>query len=78
MCVTVFKEIVQHYLDRGTEVFCCFLDATKAFDRIHISTLFRTLLSRKIPGTILRLLFDIYTRQETSANWQTIKSDSFR
>jgi hypothetical protein len=77
MCTTVFKEIIQYYNDRGTDVYCCFLDATKAFDRIHFGTLFKLLISRKLPGVILRILFDLYNRQTVQANWQDTKSDAF-
>jgi hypothetical protein len=77
MCSVIFKEVVQYYLDHKTNVYCCFLDATKAFDRVHIGKLFKNLLSRDLPGVVLRLLYDVYNRQIVHANWQDVKSEPF-
>ena len=59
MCSVIHKEIITYYMNRDTNVFCCYVDATKAFDRVHIGIMFKLLLSRKIPAIIIRLLFDI-------------------
>ena len=45
MCVSVFKEI----LSCDTSVYCCFLDATKAFDRLQFDKLFELLCTRNMP-----------------------------
>ena len=36
MCSLIFKEIVDHYLHHGSNVYSCLLDASKAFDRFII------------------------------------------
>lgn len=79
MCTTIFKEIVTYYRNRGTNVYCCFVDATKAFDRVNIGKLFNLLLSRDtpLPALVLRLLFDMYTRQIVYAKWQNAVSEPF-
>ena len=41
ICATTFKEVVNYYRIR----YCCFVDATKAFDRVHIGKLFEMVLS---------------------------------
>ena len=76
-CVTVFKEVINHYLNRNTNVYCCFIDATKAFDRVHFGILFNILLSHGIPAIILRLLLHLYTSQKVFVKWQDSISSCF-
>ena len=76
-CVTVFKEGINHYLNRNTNVYCYFIDATKAFDRVHFGILFNILLSRGIPAIILRLLLHLYTSQKVFVKWQDSISSCF-
>ena len=54
LCTVVLKELVQHYREGNSDVYCCLLDASKAFDRIHYGELFTLLLSTKMPVKILR------------------------
>ena len=42
------KEAVQYYLNNGSDVAGCFLDATKAFNRIRYVRLFDLLLERQM------------------------------
>ena len=77
MCSVIHKEIITYYMNRDTNVFFCYVDATKAFDRVHIGIMFKLLLSRKIPAIIIRLLFDIYTRQQVFTKWQNVISNPF-
>ena len=39
-CTTVLKEIIKYYLRGNSNVYCCLLDASKAFDKIHFGKLF--------------------------------------
>ena len=48
LCTVVLKELVQHYKGGNSDVYCCLLDALKAFDRIHYGKLFTLLLSTKM------------------------------
>ena len=34
MCIYALKELVTKYTSQGSNIFCCFLDASEAFDRI--------------------------------------------
>ena len=45
LCTTVLKEIINYYVRRNSNMYCCFLDASKAFDKIHFGKLFKTLIS---------------------------------
>ena len=47
---------VSYYVNNDSPVYCTFLDATKAFDRVDCSKLFRLLIRRNVPSLILRFL----------------------
>lgn len=77
MCVTLFKEIASYYLSRDSDIFTCYLDASSAFDRIEFGKLFTLLFKRKIPAIYIRVLYDLYTRQDIAVRWQNVTSTSF-
>ena len=69
MCISMLKETVMHYNFEGSNVYACLLDASKAFDRVNHGKLFKLLLNRNLPGVVLRLLFDLYSRQYIYTRW---------
>lgn len=56
MCIYALKEIVGKYLSLNTSVFLCFIDATKAFDRVNHFKLFMKLVNRGVPRYLVRIL----------------------
>ena len=48
MCTLILKEVVHHYIEGGSNVYACLLDASKAFDKINHGKLFRCLLYRRV------------------------------
>ena len=68
-CTTVLKEIINYYARRNSNIYCCFLDAYKAFDKIHFDKLFKTLISKKVTPLVIRLNFKSYIRQEARVSW---------
>ena len=77
MCTTVVKEIAGHYNANGSNVYLCMLDATKAFDRVHYGKLFSLLKERQLPAVYLRIMLDMYTRQQICTTWNGSRSNSF-
>ena len=54
------KETINYYTHRGSNVYCAFLDASKAFDRLVHAGLFTKLLQRGIPLIFLNILMFWY------------------
>ena len=57
LAIYTLKEVVQYYTARGSPVFACFLDATKAFDRVNHCLLFNKLLDTGWPPSIVKTLY---------------------
>ena len=53
------------------------LDALKAFDKVNFVKLFSLLIDRNIPGVFLRIIMDLYTRQNLKASWNGVISTNF-
>ena len=77
LCSGIIKNVITKYLHNGTNVFGCFLDASKAFDRVNHSLLFDMLLKRNIPTAVLRLLLSWYKEQTLSVRWNLSYSEPF-
>ena len=60
MCSMVLKETLAYYSKNQSSVFCTFLEASKAFDRVQYCKLFRILIKRNLPAFIIRVLINFY------------------
>lgn len=77
MCTLLMKETINFYLNRGSEVYGCLIDASKAFDRLRHDKLLGTLLKRKVPVAVIRFLYQSYSNQKMQIRWCSQVSDSF-
>ena len=78
MAIFAFKETVNSYLKKGSPVFTCFLDASKAFDKLNHNKLFKILQNRGMPTYIINLLSYWYSNQEYAIKWGNSFSLPFR
>ena len=77
LCSWVVYETIEQYVRKGSIVYGCLLDCTKAFDTIKHSLLFKKLLEANVPPIIVRLLISIYRRQMANVRWKSDVSDQF-
>ena len=76
MCPMIVKEIMLYYVTHHSPVFCTMLDATKAYDRVRYTKLFRLLLARRLPPVVVRVLFLYVHTQYCSSlmKWQFVQA----
>lgn len=77
ICIYTLKEILSKYASLNANMFLCFLDASKAFDRVNHDKLFSKLLDRKVPGYLVRILIFWYNHQKMTVRWGDETSNSF-
>jgi len=77
ICTNVFKQVTDYYTERGSYVFACFVDFSKAFDRVNYWKLFHMLLDDGVDKLIVRLLSYWYSNQEACVRWQNCTSTFF-
>ena len=78
LCSLIVKETVNYYLNNNSQVYSCCVDLTKAFDRIQHDMLFEALIDRNVPAVIIRIIFDMYNRQQMRTVWKNCHSRTFK
>ena len=68
---------VNYYINNSGKVYVCTLDASKAFDRVNLLTLFKKLFERNMCPLFLRFLIHSYCNQKMRIKWNAAISDSF-
>ena len=78
LCIYTLKNVIEYYRKQRSPVFACFLDASKAFDRVNHWTLFRKLKDANVPIIIVRILLFWYREQEICIKWGKVLSECFK
>ena len=74
LCTNTMKKVLDYYTVRGSHVFVCFIDFSKAFDRVNYWKLFNKLLDDNVDYNIVALLAVWYSKQETCIQWKNALS----
>ena len=72
------KETINYYVNHGSRVFCSFLDASKAFDRLVHSGLFIKLMDRNIPKIFLDVIISWHDGLVCQVRWDNVYSEWFQ
>ena len=68
MATYALKNTVLAYTERNTPIYACFLDMSKAFDKISHHILFKRMLKRNVPKYIVPILHHWYSTQICLSN----------
>ena len=77
MCIFSFEQIVRYYISKSRSVHVCFIDASKAFNRINHYKLFGKMLKCGIPIFVVKLIMYWYSQQSFHVKWDNFFSASF-
>ena len=77
LCSFLVAETIQYYRSRGSNVYMLSLDATKAFDRVQYSKLFKILVDRNICPLMIRFIVNIYCVSTAMVKWNSEEADAF-
>ena len=72
LCTDVVIETVFYCVRKGGHVYSCLVNR-----EVHYGKLFKLLIARGMPGLIIKLLLDSYTRQELCVSWDSCISRYF-
>ena len=72
-----YKAVVSQYLQEGSAVYGCLIDALKAFDTVGHNILFDKLLTRGVPSPVLHFLFGWYQSQHLRIRWNGLNLSKF-
>jgi len=74
LCTGLIKNVVSKFVDAGSQVYGCFLDASKAFDH---EVLFSKLMERNLPLALNSFLVSWYRSQRMQVRWNNSLSPLF-
>ena len=77
MCIFTLKSILDFYVASSSPVYLCYIDSSKAFDRVNFWCLFDKLIKRKVPVIFVRFFMVWYCTQEFVVRWGNHLSTAF-
>ena len=70
-------ETSKYFVNKGGKVYCAFLDASKAFDKVSHNGLFVKLLKRNVSVAFVQIIRNWYSKLTASVLWNYILGQSF-
>ena len=77
MAIALLKNVTQEYTNRNTPLYSCFMDMSKAFDKVCHAYLFDIMLKRGVPSHVISLLQKWYSSQKMTVRWGDALSGEF-
>ena len=77
LCSATVKNVITRYIQNGSPVLGCFLDASKSFGLADHSILFDILLNQWLPLTIVCFLMSWHSTQKMQVRWDLCLSVPF-
>jgi len=77
LSIFTLKQTIDFYRSNSSTVYVCFLDLSKAFDRIDHNLLFQKLIDRKLSKVVVRFLHIWYITQRFFVKWGSHLSNHF-
>ena len=75
--IFLMKQVIDYYLNNSSPVYLCFMDLSKAFDRVHHDLLWTCLEKRNINTLFIRILKFWYSMQKLTIQWNNVQSKPF-
>ena len=72
-----FRETTKYFVNKGGKVYCAFLNASKAFDKVLHNGLFVMLLKRDVSVAFVQIIRNWYSKLTASVLWNYILGQSF-
>jgi hypothetical protein len=76
-CIFALKHVIDFYINHSSPIYLCFLDLSKAFDRVNHGILWNKLSERGVHSLYIRILNTWYTSQSIAVRWGSCVSDEF-
>ena len=76
-CIFALQQITDFYITNSSPIYLCFIDLSKAFDRVNHSLLFDKLMQIGVHHLVVRLLATWYRTQSFQVRWGTALSVPF-
>ena len=77
MCTWTASAVIDYFNSRGSVVYGCAMDLSKAFDMVNWKELFLILRRRGVDPIFLRVLIFIYRNQKCNVKWNSSYSQHF-
>ena len=77
LCSFLVAETISYYRSKGSNVYMLSLDATKAFDRVQYSKLFKKLIDKEICPLVIRFIMNSYLVSKSLVKWNDTISKPF-
>ena len=78
LATTILKETVNKFLEEDSLVYACFLDLSKAFERVDHKILIEKLLNDNVPLYIINILRTLFKNTEVCVHFNGFFSSSWQ